>query len=133
MNGRAPQGTASAANDARDAAEERLQGEGETRHWGRDTPVGKYLDARMSHNDQAMDQVGATAVELAEELGERVWGVVLFGSAARGKATSNSDLDLLVIADALPSGSGAGCACSGSRARTPPRPDVRDRRHRLGV
>ena len=56
----------------------------------------------MSHNDQAMDQARAAAVALAEELGERVWCVVLFGSAALGKATSNSDLDLLVIADALP-------------------------------
>ena len=64
--------------------------------------AGKYLDARMGHNDQAMDQVGATAVALAQELGERVWGVVLFGSAARGKSTFNSDLDLLGIADALP-------------------------------
>ena len=102
MNGRAPEGTASAANDAAmppksDVRERARRGIGDER-----PEAGKYLDARMSHNDQAMDQVGATAVALAEELGKRVWGVVLFGSAARGKSTFNSDLDLLGIANALP-------------------------------
>ena len=77
-----------------------------TMRWGeRDVEsnlVRGRLDPGMSHNDQAMDQARAAAVALAEELGERLWGVVLFGSAARGEATSNSDLDLLVVADALP-------------------------------
>ena len=102
MNGHVPEGTASAANDAAmprksDVRERARRGIGDER-----PEAGKYLDARMSHNDQAMDQARAAAVALAEELGERVSGVVLFGSAALGKATSNSDLDLLVIADALP-------------------------------
>ena len=55
----------------------------------------------MSHNDQALGQARAAAVALAQELGERLWGVVLFGSAARGEATANSDLDLLMVADAV--------------------------------
>ena len=71
----------------------------------------------MSHDDQAMDQARAAAVALAQALGERLWGVVLFGSAARGEATADSDLDLLVVADALPGGSATGCACSGSRCQ----------------
>ncbi len=49
-----------------------------------------------------MDQAHDAAAALAREFGERLWGVVLFGSAARGEATADSDLDLLVIADALP-------------------------------
>jgi predicted nucleotidyltransferase len=56
----------------------------------------------MSRTDRAADEARAAAVALLQELGERLWGVVLFGSAARGEATANSDLDLLVVADGLP-------------------------------
>jgi len=56
----------------------------------------------MSYTDRAMDEARAAAAALAQGLGERLWGVVLFGSAARGEATADSDLDLLVVADALP-------------------------------
>ncbi len=34
------------------------------------------------------------------ELGERINSIVLFGSVARGEATSESDIDVLVITDA---------------------------------
>jgi hypothetical protein len=37
-------------------------------------------------------------------LPERIVSVVLFGSVARGDASSNSDIDLLIVADPLPPG-----------------------------
>jgi predicted nucleotidyltransferase len=39
---------------------------------------------------------------LKEQLGESLIAVVLFGSVARGEATSHSDIDLLVVASGLP-------------------------------
>jgi predicted nucleotidyltransferase len=39
---------------------------------------------------------------LKEQLGESLVAVVLFGSVARGEATSHSDIDLLVVASGLP-------------------------------
>jgi predicted nucleotidyltransferase len=39
---------------------------------------------------------------LKEQLGESRVAVVLFGSVARGEATSHSDIDLLVVASGLP-------------------------------
>jgi hypothetical protein len=39
---------------------------------------------------------------LAHGLPHPLWGVVLFGSAARAEATETSDLDLLVVAESLP-------------------------------
>lgn len=56
----------------------------------------------MGHEDRSRDEGRAAATALAQNLGERLWGVVLFGSGARGDATAGSDLDLLVVADALP-------------------------------
>jgi len=41
---------------------------------------------------------------LQATLGERLVSVVLFGSVARGEATANSDIDLLIVADDLPTG-----------------------------
>jgi len=48
--------------------------------------------------------------DLAEEyvrlvkkhFGSRLWSICFFGSAVRGEATSESDLDTLVVADGLP-------------------------------
>ena len=56
----------------------------------------------MEHEDRARNEARAAAVALVQGLGDTLWGVVLFGSAARGDATTGSDLDLLVVADALP-------------------------------
>lgn len=39
---------------------------------------------------------------LVSGLQQRLWAVVLFGSAARQEATETSDLDLLVVADDVP-------------------------------
>ena len=39
---------------------------------------------------------------LAEALGERFKGVVLYGSEARGEADADSDIDLLVLLDGPP-------------------------------
>jgi len=50
------------------------------------------------------DQPGLHALVQAFQAGlsRQLWGVVLFGSAARGEARDASDLDLLVVADGLP-------------------------------
>ena len=37
------------------------------------------------------------ATELKERLGEKVLGIYLFGSAAKGTATEESDIDILVV------------------------------------
>lgn len=39
---------------------------------------------------------------LRQGLSEKLWGLVLFGSMARGEARESSDLDLLLVADDLP-------------------------------
>ena len=39
---------------------------------------------------------------LQHGLAENLWGLVLFGSVARGEAKESSDLDLLLVADNLP-------------------------------
>jgi len=41
---------------------------------------------------------------VASSLGDRLVSIVLFGSVARGDATENSDIDLLIVARGLPSG-----------------------------
>lgn len=41
---------------------------------------------------------------LRAELGDRLVSVVLYGSAARGDATTMSDIDLLIVVDGLPRG-----------------------------
>jgi hypothetical protein len=40
--------------------------------------------------------------DLQHGLSEQLWGLVLFGSVARGEARESSDLDLLLVADGLP-------------------------------
>jgi predicted nucleotidyltransferase len=39
---------------------------------------------------------------LHANLGESLWALVLFGSAARGEARNSSDLDVFIVADSLP-------------------------------
>ena len=39
---------------------------------------------------------------LQHGLSEQLWGLVLFGSVARGEAQESSDIDLLLVADDLP-------------------------------
>ena len=51
----------------------------------------------------AIDDLLATIVrKLAAGFGDRLVGVALFGSRARGEATQDSDVDLLVLASGLP-------------------------------
>lgn len=53
---------------------------------------------------QAVERWGLNPLVKAFEQGFQgtLWGLVLFGSAARGEAQEASDLDLLVVADGLP-------------------------------
>ncbi len=44
------------------------------------------------------------AALLGEALGDNLISVVLFGSVARGEAGADSDLDLLIVCEALPAG-----------------------------
>jgi predicted nucleotidyltransferase len=46
--------------------------------------------------------VGPLVEALQHRLAGTLWGVVLFGSTARGEATESSDLDILVVADGVP-------------------------------
>ncbi len=55
--------------------------------------------------DQALRRLAADYLEaLKKSLGDSLVAVVLFGSVARGEATSVSDIDLLVVASGLPKG-----------------------------
>jgi Nucleotidyltransferase domain len=51
---------------------------------------------------QAVAELHPVVEALINGLPGTLWGVVLFGSAARAEATETSDLDLLVVADDLP-------------------------------
>lgn len=59
---------------------------------------------QRSEVQQMLEGWGLKAIVKAFEQGfqEMFWGLVLFGSAARGEAGETSDLDLLVVADPLP-------------------------------
>lgn len=46
--------------------------------------------------------LAAASAAWIEELGEQLISLVLFGSVARGDATSESDLDVVVVADQFP-------------------------------
>jgi predicted nucleotidyltransferase len=56
----------------------------------------------MELNETLKELAIAYAEVLKEQLGESLVTVVLFGSVARGEASSHSDIDLLVIASGLP-------------------------------
>lgn len=51
-----------------------------------------------------VDVVDATVAACREVYGERLRGVVVFGSVARGQMRPDSDVDLLVVAEPLPDG-----------------------------
>jgi len=55
---------------------------------------------------QAFFELRPVVEGLLHGLPSTLWGVVLFGSAARGEATETSDLDLIVVADDLPTAFG---------------------------
>jgi hypothetical protein len=55
-------------------------------------------------SDSLRDAAATYARLLEEELRENLVSVILFGSVARGEATPNSDIDLLVICETLPAG-----------------------------
>jgi predicted nucleotidyltransferase len=56
----------------------------------------------MSASRQIVAELHPVVEAFAHGLPSTLWGVVLFGSAARAEATETSDLDLLVVADDLP-------------------------------
>lgn len=66
-----------------------------------------YICAGTMRNSAAIELRGlaeAYATLLEKHLGKRLISVVLFGSVARGSATPNSDIDLLIVARDLPRG-----------------------------
>jgi predicted nucleotidyltransferase len=56
----------------------------------------------MSTPTQTMVDLRPMVEALVRGLPRTLWGVVLFGSAARAEATETSDVDLFVVADDLP-------------------------------
>jgi hypothetical protein len=58
----------------------------------------------MGVSEDRDDILGKTIARAQRLLGESLISVVLFGSRARGTATSDSDFDLLIIARSLPDG-----------------------------
>ena len=55
-------------------------------------------------SDSLRDAAETYARLLEDELRDNLVSVILFGSVARGEATPNSDIDLLVVCEALPAG-----------------------------
>ncbi|MCX7680607.1 MAG: nucleotidyltransferase domain-containing protein [Anaerolineae bacterium] len=66
------------------------------------------MESKLSPpNNQAvrevlLDLVSQYAEALKAQLGDSLLAIVLFGSLARGEATSDSDIDLLIVAEGLP-------------------------------
>lgn len=57
---------------------------------------------------EAFDRIVAALVDACRQVyGERLVGVVVYGSVGRGRMRPDSDLDVLVVAEPLPSGRGA--------------------------
>jgi len=53
----------------------------------------------FSMTDNIKQIVNKCKEVLAKQYGKRLRGVILYGSMARGEATSDSDIDLLVLLD----------------------------------
>jgi predicted nucleotidyltransferase len=58
--------------------------------------------ATMSDGTRERLGLGPLVEAFEHGLAGTLWGIVLFGSTARGEATESSDLDVLVVADGLP-------------------------------
>jgi len=56
----------------------------------------------MAEAKRRSQHLDSMADALRAQLGESLWALVLFGSAARGDAIDSSDLDIFVVADSLP-------------------------------
>ena len=56
----------------------------------------------MAEAKRISQELDSMADALRAQLGESLWALVLFGSAARGDAIDSSDLDIFVVADSLP-------------------------------
>lgn len=52
--------------------------------------------------DALRQELSPLVESLQHGLSQNLWGLVLFGSTARGEASESSDLDLLLVANALP-------------------------------
>jgi hypothetical protein len=69
-----------------------------TRPGKRDTTLSERLA------DQFARVLQATVIACRDHYGHRLVSVAVFGSVGRGTARPDSDLDLLIVADALPNG-----------------------------
>lgn len=80
----------------------------------RDAPDGRCYDARMlpPHLRPVLRRLEA---ELRQLFGDRLSEVRLFGSYARGEATEDSDVDVLVLIDGLALGEVANVADAATR------------------
>jgi len=60
-----------------------------------------YDDGMVTTRDQALEIAAKVRAGLERIYGERLRGVYLYGSAARDELTSESDIDVAVVLDAI--------------------------------